>query len=153
MELDLAREIEGVRAVFGETYPNPVRVVSIGMDIDSMLAEPKKQEWRQYSVEFCGGTHVEQTGLIKDLIIVEESGIAKGIRRIIAYTGETAHQVQREASEFSKRIDALEALPFGSDKELAVKAVSQDLSQLVISNAYQGGLQPAVPEDRDVSRQ
>lgn len=133
VDLDLARQIEGVRAVFGETYPNPVRVVSVGMDVDTLLKDPKKQEWRQYSVEFCGGTHVEQTGLIKDLIIVEESGIAKGIRRIIAYTGEAAHQVQREATEFTKKLDALEALPFGSEKEAQVKAVSQDLSQLVIS--------------------
>jgi alanyl-tRNA synthetase len=54
------------------------------------------------SVEFCGGTHVDQTGLIKDLVIVEESGIAKGIRRIIAYTGDAAHEVQRLALEFGK---------------------------------------------------
>ncbi|KAM3464590.1 hypothetical protein MY5147_009484 [Beauveria neobassiana] len=133
VDLDLAREIEGVRAVFGETYPNPVRVVSIGMDIDTMLAEPKKADWRKYSVEFCGGTHVEQTGLIKDLLIVEESGIAKGIRRIIAYTGEAAHRIQREAAEFSKTLDALDALPFGPEKEAQVKTVSQELSKLVIS--------------------
>lgn len=133
LDLDLARQIEGVRAVFGETYPNPVRVVSIGMDLDTMLAEPKNPEWRQYSVEFCGGTHVEHTGLIKDLVIVEESGIAKGIRRIIAYTGDAAHQVQREATEFSKKLDALQALPMGPEKEAQVKVVSQDLSQLTIS--------------------
>lgn len=133
VDLDLARQIDGCRAVFGETYPNPVRVVSIGMDIDTMLADPKNAEWRKYSVEFCGGTHVESTGLIKDLIIVEESGIAKGIRRIIAYTGEAAHRVQREASEFSTKLDALEKLSFGPEKEAQLKAVSVDLSQLVIS--------------------
>lgn len=133
VDLDLARQIDGCRAVFGETYPNPVRVVSIGKDIDTMLADPKNAEWRKYSVEFCGGTHVESTGLIKDLIIVEESGIAKGIRRIIAYTGEAAHRVQREASEFSTKLDALEKLSFGPEKEAQLKAVSVDLSQLVIS--------------------
>lgn len=131
--LDLARQIEGVRAVFGETYPDPVRVVSVGMDIDTMLEEPKKAEWRQYSVEFCGGTHVEHTGLIKDLVIVEESGIAKGIRRIVAYTGVAAHQAQREATALSGKLDALDALPFGADKEARVKALSQEISQLVIS--------------------
>jgi alanyl-tRNA synthetase len=134
VDLESARQIEGVRAVFGETYPDPVRVVSIGMDIDTMLAEPKKEEWRQYSVEFCGGTHVDQTGLIKDLVIVEESGIAKGIRRIIAYTGEAAHQVQRDADEFGKKLDALDSLPFGAEKEAQMKNISQELSQLVISS-------------------
>ncbi|RDA89152.1 hypothetical protein CP532_2271 [Ophiocordyceps camponoti-leonardi (nom. inval.)] len=133
VDLDLAREIEGVRAVFGETYPNPVRVVSIGMDIDSMLADPKRPEWRQYSVEFCGGTHVDKTGSIKDLVLVEESGIAKGIRRIVAYTGEEAHRVQREAADFSARLDALDAMPPGAEKEARVKTVSQELSQLVVS--------------------
>ncbi|KAF4125165.1 alanyl-tRNA synthetase [Geosmithia morbida] len=133
LDLDEARKIEGLRAVFGETYPNPVRVVSIGMDLDRMLADPSNAEWRKYSVEFCGGTHVEHTGLIKDLVIVEESGIAKGIRRIIAYTGDAAHQVQREAAEFAKKVDALEAMPFGAEKEARIKATSQELSQLVVS--------------------
>ncbi|PHH67030.1 hypothetical protein CDD81_4425 [Ophiocordyceps australis] len=133
VDLELARQIEGVRAVFGETYPNPVRVVSIGKQVDEMLKDPKNAEWRQYSVEFCGGTHVEKTGLIKDLVIVEESGIAKGIRRIIAYTGAMAHQVQRDADDFGQRLDALDALPFGPEKEAQIKTVSQQLSQLVIS--------------------
>lgn len=140
VDLDLARQIEGVRAVFGETYPNPVRVVSVGMDIDTMLADPKKEEWRKYSVEFCGGTHVEHTGLIKDLVIVEESGIAKGIRRIIAYTGEAAHAVQRVAAEFSPKLDALEAMPFGPEKESQIKTMTQDLDQLVISTLTKNDL-------------
>ncbi|KAK7460033.1 tRNA synthetase class II [Colletotrichum acutatum] len=133
VDLDLAKGIEGVRAVFGETYPNPVRVVSVGVDVDTLLANPKNAEWRKVSVEFCGGTHVEQTGLIKDLVIVEESGIAKGIRRIIAYTGDAAHQVQREAAEFSKRLDALEALAFGPEKEQEIKSTQHALNQLTIS--------------------
>jgi len=85
------------------------------------------------SVEFCGGTHVDQTGLIKDLVIVEESGIAKGIRRIIAYTGDAAHEVQRLALEFSKRLGTLEKLPLGPEKEAEVKSFQQDLNQLTIS--------------------
>ncbi|TVY26711.1 Alanine--tRNA ligase [Lachnellula hyalina] len=133
VDLDTAKGIEGVRAVFGETYPNPVRVVSVGVEVDTLLAEPRNPEWRKVSVEFCGGTHVDQTGLIKDLVIVEESGIAKGIRRIIAYTGDAAHEVQRQALEFGNRIEALEKMPHGVDKEAEVKATQQDLNQLTIS--------------------
>ncbi|TVY91817.1 Alanine--tRNA ligase [Lachnellula willkommii] len=133
VDLDIAKGIEGVRAVFGETYPNPVRVVSVGVEVDTLLAEPRNPEWRKVSVEFCGGTHVDQTGLIKDLVIVEESGIAKGIRRIIAYTGDAAHEVQRQALEFNKRIEALEKMPHGVEKEAEVKATQQDLNQLTIS--------------------
>ena len=133
VDLDAAKEIEGVRAVFGETYPNPVRVVSVGVEVEELLKTPKNPEWRKVSVEFCGGTHVEQTGLIKDLVIVEESGIAKGIRRIVAYTGNAAHEVQRLAAEFSKRIEALEKLPHGAEKEQEAKATQVDLNQLTAS--------------------
>ncbi|KFZ01012.1 hypothetical protein V501_10282 [Pseudogymnoascus sp. VKM F-4519 (FW-2642)] len=133
VQLEEAQGIVGLRAVFGETYPNPVRVVSVGVDVDTLLADPKNEEWRKVSVEFCGGTHVDQTGEIKDLIIVEESGIAKGIRRIIAYTGQAARQVQLAAKDFSQRLDALEALPYGPEKEREIKAISSDLNGLRIS--------------------
>ncbi|KAK8851747.1 tRNA synthetases class II (A)-domain-containing protein [Apiospora arundinis] len=133
VELDVAKQINGVRAVFGETYPNPVRVVSVGIDVDMLLETPENPEWRKVSVEFCGGTHVDQTGIIKDLVIVEESGIAKGIRRIVAYTGDAAHAVQREAIEFGKRIDRIEAMPFGPEKEAEVKQTTMDLNNLVVS--------------------
>lgn len=133
VDLDIAKGIEGVRAVFGETYPNPVRVVSVGVEVDVLLAEPQNPEWRKVSVEFCGGTHVDQTGLIKDLVIVEESGIAKGIRRIIAYTGDAAHEVQRLATNFAERIKTLEKMPHGPEKEQEVKATQNDLNQLTIS--------------------
>jgi alanyl-tRNA synthetase len=133
VELALAREIEGCRAVFGETYPDPVRVVSIGKDIDTMLADPKNKEWRQYSVEFCGGTHVDRTNLIKDLIIVEESGIAKGIRRIVAYTGDAAHVAQREAKFFAERIDRIAKMPYGPEKTAEIKKTKVDLEGLTIS--------------------
>jgi alanyl-tRNA synthetase len=131
--LDIAQSIEGVRAVFGETYPNPVRVVSVGVDIDTLLAEPKNKEWRKVSVEFCGGTHVDQTGLIKDLIIVDESGIAKGIRRMTAYTGDAAHEVQRVADIFSQRLKVLENMPHGPEKEQEVKTTQVDLNNLKVS--------------------
>lgn len=133
VDLDTAKGIEGVRAVFGETYPNPVRVISVGVKIAELLKDPRNPDWRKVSVEFCGGTHVEQTGLIKDLVIVEESGIAKGIRRIVAYTGDAAHEVQRQAVEFSKRIDTLEKMANGPEKEQEVKQTQNDLNQLTIS--------------------
>jgi alanyl-tRNA synthetase len=133
VDLDLAREIEGVRAVFGETYPNPVRVVSIGVDVDELLANPKNPEWRKVSVEFCGGTHVEGTGLIKDLIVVEENGIAKGIRRIVAFTGDGAHQAQRDAQVFAEKLDHIEALDFSPQKAADIKAAAVELDALTIS--------------------
>lgn len=131
--LATAREIEGVRAVFGETYPDPVRVVSVGVEVEELLRNVKDPKWREVSVEFCGGTHVQRTGDIRDLVILEESGIAKGIRRIVAVTGEDAHAVQRVAEIFSERLSRLENMSHGPEKEQEVKETQSDLNQLSIS--------------------
>lgn len=131
--LSLAQEIEGVRAVFGETYPDPVRVVSVGVEVDDILKNPKNPDWRRVSIEFCGGTHVKTTGDIKDLIILEESGIAKGIRRMIAVTGNDAHEVQRVADEFTERLNKLEKMSYGTEKEQQSKTTQVELNNLVIS--------------------
>lgn len=131
--LSIAREIEGVRAVFGETYPDPVRVVSVGVEVDDILKNPKNPDWNKVSIEFCGGTHVKTTGDIKDLVILEESGIAKGIRRMIAVTGNEAHEVQRVADEFSERLDALEKKTYSNEKEQQTKDMGVELNKLNIS--------------------
>lgn len=83
MPLAEARKIEGVRAVFGEKYPDPVRVVMIG-------PERPEQARREDSVEFCGGTHVPRTGTIGYFKIISQEPVAKGIRRLTAVTGRVA---------------------------------------------------------------
>ena len=131
--LATAREIVGLRAVFGETYPDPVRVVSVGVEVEELLQNVKDPKWKEVSVEFCGGTHVQKTNDIKELVIVEESGIAKGIRRIVAVTGEDAYAVQRVAVDFQKRLGELERMPHGHKKEQEIKSTQLDLNQLSIS--------------------
>lgn len=133
VQLAKAKEISGVRAVFGETYPDPVRVVSIGVPVADLLSNPSNQEWANISIEFCGGTHVAKTGEIKDFVIIEESGIAKGIRRIVAVTGNEAQEVQRIAKEFDASLGAAEKLPFGADKEQKAKELGVALKKLSIS--------------------
>ncbi|KAF3919716.1 hypothetical protein ABW20_dc0106740 [Dactylellina cionopaga] len=134
-EVDLTRaeEIAGVRAVFGEKYPDPVRVVSIGIEVDDILQDVTKNEWRKVSIEFCGGTHVKKTGDIKDLVITEESGIGKGIRRLVAVTDLEAAKIRQLERDYESRIDQVDRLPLGATKETTAKNISTDLNVAPIS--------------------
>lgn len=59
-ELDLkkALRIPGLRAVFGESYPDPVRVVSLEYGVEEISRNIENTKWRSTSVELCGGTYV-----------------------------------------------------------------------------------------------
>ncbi|CAK1549842.1 unnamed protein product [Leptosia nina] len=85
-----AKKINGLRAMFDEQYPDPVRVVSVGIPVEELENNPEGPNGFETSVEFCGGSHLHQTGHIGDYVIVSEEGIAKGIRRIVALTGPEA---------------------------------------------------------------
>ncbi len=100
VEQSAAREINTLRAVFGEKYPDRVRVVSVGADIDEILKDPKNDEWMKYSVEFCGGTHVANTRDIGDFVLTSEEAVAKGVRRLVGITGDAARDARRLGYEF-----------------------------------------------------
>ncbi|CAG8498843.1 14629_t:CDS:10 [Acaulospora morrowiae] len=130
--LPVAKAIYGLRAVFGEVYPDPVRVVSIGYDVDDIIKDISNPRWRETSIEFCGGTHVAKTGDIKNFIILEESGIAKGTRRIVAVTGEEAQQAHRLAEEFQVKFDNLSKLK-GTELDASLKQILKELDASNIS--------------------
>jgi alanyl-tRNA synthetase len=87
MDPESAIEV-GAMALFGEKYGDEVRVVSMGTEDETSL--------HQYSVELCGGTHVNRTGDIGLFKIVDESAVASGVRRIEAVTGAAAETWVRD---------------------------------------------------------
>jgi alanyl-tRNA synthetase len=103
-----AKEINGLRAVFDEAYPDPVRVVSVGIPVEKLLEDPKGEQGRMTTVEFCGGTHLKNVGHIGKLVITSEEAIAKGIRRIVALTGPEAERAIQRADRIEKDVKAIE---------------------------------------------
>lgn len=93
MELEAAKK-EGAMALFGEKYSNEVRVVSMG----------------DFSKELCGGTHVSNTASIANFKILSETGIAAGVRRIEALTGNAVlayyRKLENELNETAKILKA-----------------------------------------------
>merc|ERR1711998_672595 len=94
-----ARAICSLRAVFGEKYPDPVRVVSVGQAIDPMIGAPDNEDWKAFSVEFCGGTHLTNSEQAGKFLIVSEEPVSKGVRRISAVTGNHAKNTLEEYAE------------------------------------------------------
>ncbi|XP_010273668.1 PREDICTED: alanine--tRNA ligase [Nelumbo nucifera] len=99
-----AKRIAGLRAVFGEVYPDPVRVVAIGGKVEDLLANPDNKEWLSISTELCGGTHISNTREAKAFALLSEEGIAKGVRRITAVTTDCAFKAIESARSLEQEI-------------------------------------------------
>ena len=77
--------------MFGESYPDPVRVVSVGVPIDALLTGGAGHpNATTNSVEFCGGTHVQNSADIGDIVLVAEEAVKAGVRRLSVLTGPEA---------------------------------------------------------------
>jgi alanyl-tRNA synthetase len=111
MELEAAKA-SGAMALFGEKYDDVVRVVSMGND--------------NFSTELCGGVHVQRVGDIGFFKIVSETGVASGVRRIEAVTGEAA---DRWVDEKNQQLDSLAQMLKSSRDEVNLK-VEQLLQRL-----------------------
>ena len=130
-DLKTARTINGLRAVFGETYPDPVRVVSIGAPVDELLANPSDARWAELSIEFCGGTHLERTGQAQAFALVTEEPVAKGVRRVVALTGVPAVAAHQAGEALAKRFTQAESME-ASRLGPVIQELVGELEQLTI---------------------
>jgi len=102
---------KGAMALFGEKYGDTVRVLTMGKD--------------DFSVELCGGTHVNQLGDIGLFRITSESGVSAGVRRIEAITGYAAYQFDNHTQDSLSQIAQMTK----SNNAQAVEKVAQLIKQ------------------------
>ncbi|CAM3584855.1 alanine--tRNA ligase [Psychrobacter glaciei] len=135
MSIDEAMK-NGAMALFGEKYGSDVRVLTMGTD--SIVDGQRKP----FSIELCGGLHVQRTGDIGVLKITSESGIAAGIRRIEAVTGMNAvkniQQSEQQLSELAsqlkvKRPEVAQRVRTMADKQRDLEKQLERLQQKIAS--------------------
>uniref|UniRef100_A0A915Q7V7 Alanine--tRNA ligase n=1 Tax=Setaria digitata TaxID=48799 RepID=A0A915Q7V7_9BILA len=100
-----AHQINGLRAVFEEVYPDPVRIVSVGVPVEELLKNKDSVLAVNTAVEFCGGTHLHNVGHVDKMVISVEEAVAKGIRRIVALTGLEASRAIQRADRLEQRVE------------------------------------------------
>ncbi len=117
MALEDARA-SGARALFGEKYSDEVRVVAMGQNPDGTGGNTLG-----WSVELCGGTHVQRTGDIGLIFGLSDSGVAAGVRRIEALTGATARKSAHHLAQLAKAASA--------ELKVPLEEMPQRLAQLM----------------------
>ena len=112
MDLEEARQL-GATALFGEKYPDRVRVVRMG----------------DFSIELCGGTHLSSSGQVGTFKVTTEEPVAKGVRRITAVTGRMALDKIRETEELLGELVRLLKVPRPEDLPRRVAVLQDELRQ------------------------
>ena len=150
MTPDDARAI-GAQALFGEKYGDEVRVVSMG----ALDGSGKGADGKTYSLELCGGTHVQRTGDIGAMVLLAESASSAGVRRIEALTGQAALDHLRQQDARLNDIAAIIKAPAAelADRIRALfderKALANEVAQLRREVAMGG--KAAGPEAKEIN--
>jgi len=141
-----------VRAVFGERYPDPVRVVSIGVTLDELLRQPDDARWMSHSIEFCGGTHLGATGEGRRFVILSEGAVSAGVRRITALAGAPAQAASATSANLIERLSSAGRLD-GQALAEEVDEIAEMVKDLPTGVLSKQRLEPLLAAQRDRVKQ
>ena len=116
--LSEALAIPTLRHMKGESYPDPVRVIAVGAKVSELVSSNNVTP-SAYSIELCGGTHLRNTADAVGFAVLEETGIAKGVRRIVAATRDRAAAAVATATRTKETLASLEVADPKTEEELA----------------------------------
>ena len=108
----------GAMMLFGEKYGDEVRVVKMG----------------DYSTELCGGTHVANTGEIGSFKIISESGVASGVRRIEAITGQAVYEYYADMEKTLSEVRNILKLGANTDPTDRIRGLLKEIKELSSEN-------------------
>jgi alanyl-tRNA synthetase len=135
LEYEKASKITGLRTVPGEVYPDPVRLVVVGKTIDEILADPTNPQWANYSIEFCGGTHLRETKVISKFVLTHEEAVGKGVRRVVAVTGFPAQEAIQNSEAIQRKIASLEKVESVQDRKELVAQLLKEITEVSLPAA------------------
>jgi alanyl-tRNA synthetase len=119
MPLEQARKIPNVKMFFADKYGEIVRVVIID---------------ERFSVELCGGTHVQNTSQIGTFVLTSEEAVAAGVRRVEAVTGEGVEryieQLRRQIEQQQRQAEELQEQLYRLQRELAQLKLQQEMARI-----------------------
>lgn len=110
-----------------------------------LLAAPDSASWAEYSIEFCGGTHLGNTGQAEAFALLQEEGVARGVRRITATTGAAAKEAIALGEALTARVAAARALS-GEELEAELGWLKTEVPAAVVPLVAKRALQAGVAE-------
>ena len=113
--------------------------------MDALLAKPTDSTWADFSIEFCGGTHLANTAEAEAFALLQEEGVARGVRRIVCTAGAAAKEAIALGEALGARVDGARALD-GERFAAELGALKVEVAEAVVPYTVKRRLQAQVDE-------
>eukprot|EP00796_Vickermania_ingenoplastis_P008546 gene8546-5993_t len=142
--LETAKRIAGCRHMFGEKYPDPVCVVSVGVPVEDLTSDPENERWREFAIEFCGGTHLEMLCEAQQAAILSEEALMKGVRRLVVVTRDAARAAIAAGNQLATEVQDLVDAPVTPASVKSLSVLNKKVNDSSIPLLYKAQLRDRI---------